>query len=192
MIALSNEQIEELLPFYVNGSLSDEETEAVAANLAANATLSVEADALKNLRASMQAEEVRSPGEFGLARIMRTIDSMDKTAAPSSGGQWFWKAAAVAAFAALIGQQVLNYEPTQEMTLVGAPVEAELIVAFRPVANEQEIRDLLLTHNLEIVNGPSALGLYQLKGADDVDLAEVLQALADASNIVETVENVDQ
>ena len=68
---MTTAQIHELLAFRANGTLEGEDLATVEAALAADADLRAELAALTAIRATMQAEEVQSPGDFGLARLMR-------------------------------------------------------------------------------------------------------------------------
>ena len=47
-----------------------------------------------------------------------------------------------------------------------------------PGASEADIRALLLAHDVSIVAGPTALGLYQVAIPDDADAAVIAQALS--------------
>ncbi|MCB1395457.1 MAG: hypothetical protein KDJ98_05650 [Rhodobacteraceae bacterium] len=193
-------EIELDLPFHVNGTLTDAERAEIDGWLADDALLAAEHAALAAIRADMQAEEIRSPGEFGLARLMRDIgrDGHAMAGPPSPSRTWMWQAAAAIAVVALLGQTLLMRTDTAEVRsagfeLAGAAVApGALVVGFMPDASEQQIRDLLVGLNLEIVGGPSALGLYRLDAAPGGDLAEAAAALRAASAIVESVENAQE
>lgn len=179
-----------LLPFHANGTLTEPERAEVQAWLDTDDQARAEAADLAAMRADMQAEEFRSPGEFGLARLLRDVDR-EQTApiAAPARRPWLWQAVAAVALAGLIGQALLPAATTPEagFEMAGAGGEVTfptLTVAFAPDATESALRDLLLAQGAEIVAGPSALGLYQVR-ADD--LAAVQAALA-ASALVASVE----
>lgn len=204
------DEIELLLPFQANGTLSPEDEAELAEWLARDAGLAEEAEALAAIRADMQAEPVQSPGEFGLARLMREVARDEATGtnppplAQARHRPWLWQAAAVVAMTAFLGQTIVTWdrpEGGREFSMASGangvvmsrpPSEAVfasgLIVAFVPSATEAEIRDLLLSLDLEIVSGPSSLGLYQVAGTD---IAAARVALAAAPQIVESVENAN-
>lgn len=211
------DEIELLLPFQANGTLSPEDEAELAEWLARDADLAEEAEALAAIRADMQAEPVQSPGEFGLARLMREVARDEATGtnppplAQARHRPWLWQAAAVVAMTAFLGQTIVTWDRSQggfefsqdgrEFSMASGangvvmsrpPSEAVfasgLIVAFVPSATEAEIRDLLLSLDLEIVSGPSSLGLYQVAGTD---IAAARVALAAAPQIVESVENAN-
>ena len=200
-----------LLPFHVNGTLTPDEAAEVQAWLAEDDAALAEAEALAAIRAEMQAEEVRSPGEFGLARLMRDVarEQAAMAAAPAPAPQqrkpWLWQAVAAVALAAFVGQTFVSTQRGAELrqaTTNGldaaarfglasgreAPAAAVpgpvLVVAFAPTATEAEIRALLLAAGVEIVAGPSSLGLYRLGGGDAAEALAVLEGAA----IVESVQ----
>lgn len=194
----ARDQIEQDLPFLVNGTLPDAERVEIEAWLADDAALAAERDALAAIRDSMQAEDVRSPGEFGLARLMRDIGREGGgpvtlnpvTEAPRR--PWLWQVAAAAAVVALLAQTVFLREGTPTgggYELAGASQTGDLVVGFVPQASEEAIRALLLDLGLEIVGGPSALGLYRLGVGEGGDPTAASTALRAAADVVESVEN---
>lgn len=184
------------LPFFVNGTLTDAERAEVEALMAEDARVAAEVEALSAIREGMQAEDIRSPGDFGLARLMRDVGRegagpatlKDPVQAPARG--WAWKIAAAVAMAALVGQTLyLNRPGNDRFELAGAAETGALLVSFAPGASEEAIRNLLVGSDLEIVGGPSALGLYRLDVVEGGDLAAATSALRAAADIVESVEN---
>jgi len=191
-----------LLPFHVNTTLDADERAAVEAWLAEDPEAADEAETLAAIRRDLQAEHVTSPGEFGLARLMRDIGRegaapATPAAAPKAANlvqrPWLWQAVAAVAVAGFIGQALLTggeRESDLRYGLAGAEADmaaASLTVAFVPEATEAQIRDLLVGLGVEIVSGPSSLGLYGLSAVDPAEAAAALRAAAD---IVESVENV--
>jgi len=175
--------VNELLPFYVNGSLSDDETSAVEAALASEPTLATEVTALRLIRDEMQADDnIVSPGEFGLARLMRDIE---KTPAPvRRGGLMSYLAvAAVAAFASVaVASLLTGPQNTAEYTLAGAGTDqSHILVGFAEGVSVADISAALATSGLEITGGPSALNLFTLGLQDEGDLSAALETLR-ASN----------
>lgn len=195
----TRDEIELDLPFFVNGTLDAETRAEVEDWLARDGGLQAEAGALAAIRERMQAEDVRSPGEFGLARLMRDVDragGRQQTAGPLYQKPWVWQVAAAVAVAFALGQALLpNASQPERFEVAGAPsvmmASATLTVAFQPDATEAQIRALLLDNGAEIVGGPSALGLYQLSVTDPADADAVAEALRAAGTIVESVANAD-
>ena len=192
-MALENAQrIAELLPFWINGSLSADEAAEVAAAVAANPALADEAAFLRALRDRMQAEPPGySPGEIGLARLKRQLAPQTAPRRVSLA-----TAAAVALIAAGLGfaaQTLLRPAPVEYIQASGGTDGPALLVAFQPTAPAQAISQALLAEGLTILDGPSALGLYRLAapdapGADLAALAERLQARADLFEMVDFAE----
>lgn len=191
-----------LLPFHANGTLTPSEQTEIDAWLAQDPAAADEARALADIRRDMQAEDIHGPGEFGLARLMRDVDREQAAQGAAPAGPpatqrqpWLWKAVAAVALAALLGQVLLTRQADAPgFELAGAPADplAEgpmLAVGFAPTATEGAIRALLTDLGLEIVSGPSALGLYRLRGDDAGDLDAAVPQLQAATGIVESVEH---
>ncbi len=201
----TREEIEQELAFLVNGTLSEAEAAEIEEFLSEDAQMTAERDALAAIRAGMQAEDIRSPGEFGLARLLR--DAGRETAAPVQdttkvvalrSRTWRWQAAAAVAVLALLTQTFLPRDAGVPASgggggyvLAGAAEPGALVVGFAPGATEERIREVLLSADLEIVAGPSALGLYRLDVLEGGDLSTAAAALQAAGDIVESVENAE-
>ena len=119
-----------------------------------------------------------SPGAFGLARLQRAI------AAEAAPARRYWRPAAAAALAATVatlGLFVLKSGPDagqDRYTQASGEVSKRLLtVTFRPDATESAISDLLLTNNLVIVDGPSALGLYRVQFDEGSDARAIMAVL---------------
>ncbi|MFV1878023.1 hypothetical protein [Nioella sp.] len=203
---MSYQDIHELLPFRANGTLEGADLAAVDAALAEDADLRAELAALTAIRATMRAEEVASPGEFGLARLMRDVDAEARVAAPVAANDnvvplsrlRIWQVAAAVVLAVGIGFNLPQIGPGSApmeraesepagFTLASGGAAADFTVVFAPDATEAELRALLLEAGLEIVSGPSALGIYGL-GLIDAEMSDAAFAALSASAIVEDVQ----
>jgi len=190
----ARDDIENDLAFHVNGTLSATESAEVEAWLADDDALRDEYDALARIRASMQAEEVRSPGEFGLARLMRDAarDATPVAAPKAQNRTWMWQVAAAVAVVGLLGQGLLLRGSDEGgYQMASAPVAGDLTVAFEPGATEERIRHLLQGLNVEIVAGPSALGFYRLEVLEGGEMSAVMTGLQGATGIIESVEDAE-
>ncbi|MGL4280637.1 MAG: hypothetical protein ACRCS0_09735 [Albidovulum sp.] len=181
-------EISELLPFYLNGSLSVEETAKVEQALAADAGLAEELLLLDRIRMSVQ-EDIpgNSPGEFGLARLGRDLAQTAPPGRPSLASL----AAAFALGAILSGLTAVQAmrAPEDSYRQAGAgPADESLLVAFRAEATAGEISEFLVAGNFVIVDGPSALGLFHVAPPEGVDPAAAVAELAAAGAIVESAE----
>ena len=192
-MSYSRDDIEALLPFYANGTLEGADRAAVEAALETDAELRADLAALQAIRQTMQTEEVASPGDFGLARLMRDVEAETPVTAPPAAANdnvvpvtrlRLWQTAAAVILAVGLGVNLLpgpgdapetgrsiatDEAPTTEegfsLASGGAP---DFTIAFAPDAREAEIRALLLQAGVEITQGPSALGLYGLSLLDSV------------------------
>ena len=193
---LPRDEIEALLVFLANGTLEGDERAAVEAAVAADPALQTELAALKAIRAQMQDEAPgASPGEFGLARLMRDVEAEPRQVAAPATPARLWRVAAVAAIALLAVQTVFVWTaPDAVYDLAGGGVESAtgpaLTVGFAPEATEGEIRALLLELELTIVDGPSALGLYTLAAPDAAARDAALSRLSGTA-LVETADAVE-
>ena len=192
---MSNEEISRLLPFWVNGSLAEPEAQAVRQALGESPALREEEHILRVLRAGIQTDENPvSPGAFGLARLNRALDAETIGRIPATR---FWAGAGIAAAfvsGVTIGMLLLKSPPQQPkghdlyQQASGEAGPGQLTVVFEPTATQAEIEALLVQFDLRIVDGPSALGLYQLRAGDEDTLTRALAALRAADRIIETAE----
>ncbi len=204
----SERELQELLPFYVNGTLDGDDLAAVEAYLARSEKAREEVVYLERLRNAMQSQpQVNSPGELGLKRLQREMSrageqgtraaDMAATAqhsARASVPAW-WRNLAVAAclVVAVLGVlTVTDWTGDRDgLRLAGGESAAVLQVTFKPQATEDSIRALLLEIGASITEGPSALGVYRLSlepGADDAVLSNALRQLRTRGNVVESAE----
>lgn len=195
---MSREEIRALLPFVANDSLTGPERDAAEAAIDADPDLQSELRALRGIRTAMQAEApVHSPGEIGLARLMREVEA-DKARAPARRRPWIWQAAAAVFAAVALGQAALHLPGTAEMGVLDgfrltsgrAAPDADFTIAVLPQTTEGALRDLLLRAGVEIVSGPSALGLYRLAPIDDVTRDAAYDILS-GSDLLESVSSTD-
>ena len=198
MTLLDQEEIDALLVFHANGTLKDDERKRVEAALDRDPALADDLSLLQALRAEMQEEDLPSAGALAQQRLMSAVSRTPQDAAPvaatvePSRSEWsFARMVAVLAVAALIGQSFFVWRGKDAATyeLASSGAVGDLLVAFQPDATEAMIRDTLLSLDLQIVSGPSSLGLYRLSSEDPQAGAEALAALND---VVESVESASE
>ncbi|WP_120495527.1 zf-HC2 domain-containing protein [Kiloniella sp. EL199] len=193
-------EIEELLPFYVNGTLEGEELEVVKKALAEDEALREECTFLESMRDEVHNQDLGiSPGGFGLKRLQRDL-AKEKTAQTQKIPQndnvksSVWRIAAFAACIMLLVQTayvVPLWQQNNDLIAASggnvAPVRGPVLsVTFVPEAQEENIRELLLAVDARIVDGPSALGIYKLSVPKDPEA--VISKLLAHKNLVETVQ----
>lgn len=198
MTLLDKDEIDALLVFHANGTLTTDEREQVETALARDPELADDLSLLQALRAEMREEALPSAGALAQQRLMAAVKRTSQDAAPieqeihQTKTQWpFARMVAVLAVAALVGQSLFvwrgNDAPGYELASSGAV--GDLLVAFQPNATEEMIRETLLSLDMQIVSGPSSLGLYRLSSGDtDVGV----QALAARNDVIESVENASE
>lgn len=184
---MTRDEAETLLPFYVNGTLDDEERAAVETAMEAHPELRAEVSALRAIRDTMQDDGAGySPGEMGLHRLMRAAEA-ETAPARRRPRTRFWQAAAAVLLAVALAQGTLLVMRGDDAGFRLAEGEqAAFTLALRPESTEAEFRALLLEAGVEIVGGPSALGLYRLAVPEGVAQSDAYETLA-ASPLVESL-----
>ncbi len=206
-------RFDELLPFYVNGTLSADDRTWIEHYLREHPLAANELNWLRSVQATAQQEAVPVSSEVGLDRALRRIHGERAAAAPAAMSAvervrgWFARlvpqpmlkpalAGALAVIAlqavvisAMVGERedtsLIRTSPPVGVTEHGAFVK----VNFRPTATEADIRMLLLDVQANIASGPGQLGDYYVRvPAWQVD---AVQAMLSASAIVEGVAVVD-
>jgi anti-sigma factor RsiW len=194
---MTRPEVEALLPFLVNGTLEGEEREIVEAALEQDAGLRAELAALAEIRDTMQAEDAGfSPGEMGLARLHKALDreeagatlpAVDVSARPASIAP-VWRIAAMILLVIAVGQAAFlllgDGRPGFELAGDGG---AALVVTVGPDTTEAALRAILISSGLEIVGGPSALGLYELAPVDPETSLEASREQLEGSGLFDTI-----
>lgn len=181
--SMTEKDVGELLPFYVNGSLEGAEHAAVADAVATVADLDAEVNALASIRQSVQTLEdaAQSPGELGLKRLMAEIDRIDgplpvATNAANTNAAPFWHRLSGYAVAACVGAlAVFVIAPSSDQGDFAVPASGEVMLAgpemtitvsFSQDAALADISAILRAEDLVIVDGPSARGVFLLADLD--------------------------
>lgn len=168
---MTDKYIIELLPWYVNNSLDEEENRLVAEALEKDDELKKEYELLKSISAAMRAEEMQTPGEMGFARLKRSMKETDQSKdTPQQAGSNItrWKFAAIAASLLLIVQVSFMLNQTNEQQYykpLGGENELQgtILITFSPGVTEQQVRETLLESQAVIIDGPSAAGIYRVR-----------------------------
>lgn len=198
-------ELDQLLPWYVNGTLGDDERARVEAYLAASAGAREEVELLRRLRDHVKASQPsQSPGELGLKRLQREIASERKAAAAQGGSTpGWWRPAAIAAALVIVIQGALLFQSWPEggnVDIAGGGKasgrSAVIEATFAPEATEAEIRAALQAIDGRLIDGPGALGVYRILltgvAADDGDAIRKALATLQAQPDVVTGANAGQ
>ncbi len=179
----------ELLPFYVNGTLSEAEKATVEKALEQDPDLRAELTALEVIRTAVRSDDLgRSPGDLGLARLKRDLGPAVQ---PARVGRAALIAAAFAlgaVLSALVTTQFTQRPESAYQQAGAAVVQNQLVVGFRSEATAAQISELLLSHDATIGDGPSAIGLYRVNLPEGVDAGAIAAALLMEKMIVESAE----
>lgn len=181
-----------LLPFFVNGTLSELENARVMRHLAGCASCHEALDEQRRLQDLMRAApEPRSNEAAAWARLSRTLDAESRP-----GLRWVrpaWMAglglAAAATLVLMFTPAVLinpdsgaaDYRTLTSATPELAPGSGTIRAIFVPQATVGDIEDLLDRTGLQIAGGPTSRGVYLLApGASGNASRDALATLRDS------------
>ena len=166
----------ELLPWYVAGRLDREDHAVVEAHLSHCASCQAELESERRLASTVARLPLDTNcGWAGRRRPMAPLPPSRHifgragkalTRALAWPGKFGWLLAAQAALALSVGLLLLpRSDPPQHRTLGAAPAQTigNIIVIFRPDANEGELRQILEANDAHFVDGPTSAGAYVLQ-----------------------------
>ena len=165
---------DELLPWLVNGTLSDEERQDIESHLEICQTCQQEVLLLQKMRAQVKDSPSQSPGEVGLNRLLKEVQR-ERTALKASSllqPKWWRTGLAIAASLIIFVQAGLLidawYLSKPVMPLAGPQLSGSILqISFVPTATEAEIRQVVNIVHGTFVDGPSQLGIYRIRLALD-------------------------
>ena len=153
---------EELLPWYVNGSLSDTERAQVDAWLAESAEARAELAALQAIHRQVRSEALPPASELGWARLRRDLEAPAQT-------HWWRPALAAAAGLVLCLQVVILARPAPTgMALLGGAVPAIegsgwlVQLEFADDVSWGQLAEQLSALDARLVDGPGSVGLVRV------------------------------
>jgi hypothetical protein len=203
----------EQIPFLLNGTLSASDRDALRAAIAAEPALGRELELQRRIREAVN-QSAAVPLRSSLPQFMNrlaaesqrdvntangNVTSLQRKVLPMSAERRHrhgWKIAfALAASLAIIQATMLAPLLKQtggELEPLSGPkttaiVTPNLQITFKPDATERQIRELLRAQGVELVSGPSALGVYQARAADPAKAAAALAAqsgVVDGANVL--------
>lgn len=172
-----NDRFEELLPWYVNGSLGAEDRAFVEAYLEQHPEVRGELDWYRSLQRRVQENAPAVPATLGLAKAMRLIQgdrpTFSERVSAFFGNLGMRPAYALAGLAIVAVQggvilQLLGdvHDNADEIRALNAKRVDEgpmLKISFAPDAKETDIRMLVIQLRGELAGGPGQLGDYYLR-----------------------------
>jgi anti-sigma factor RsiW len=166
---------QELLPWFVNGTLAAAEAAPVAAHLAECSRCQADAAALAAVRAVPVDVDAGGSVERGWAGLRSRLDGRPTETKRSHDRPW-WKpslqlalAAQAVVMLALVGALIATTarnEPYRALGSAPAAIEANALAVFRADATEQQMREALRAAGARIVGGPTISDAYLLHMAD--------------------------
>ena len=174
-----NLRFQELLPFYVNGSLQGEEREWMEQQLAQHADARAELDAVRALQAGIARSLPDVPDTIGLDKVMGRIRA-DQPGWFGRVAAWLGLGGGLRPATALAGLALVAVQAGVIVSLVATPRDEDagaglratkasavhdgplLKVNFAPDAKESEIRHLLVSVQGKLAGGPGQLGDYYI------------------------------
>lgn len=187
-----NERFEELLPWYVNGSLGNEDRAFVEAYLEQHPDARGELEWYRSLQRRVQENAPAVPATIGLAKAMRLIQgdrpTLSERIAGYFGNMGLRPSYAIAGLAvlALQGGVILNLlgdarendEEIRALRSVRVDEGPMLKISFAPDAKETDIRMLVVQLRGELAGGPGQLGDYYLRVPAGSEAAALARAHA--------------
>jgi hypothetical protein len=158
----------ELLPWYVNGTLAAPETTAVEDSIARSAGTRLELRLWQAVQTEVLREETTPATELGWRRVQKAL----RARKPTRSTRARTVAIAASVLALLGAHTVIVWQVAQERAGVMRPMsgspdgvragEWRIQIRFRDDATAGQIRTLLDELSARIVEGPSALGVYEI------------------------------
>ena len=202
---MSADRFNELMPWYVNGTISDEDRAWVDTHLRNHPDAQAELAWYQSLQTRMRDNAPAVPATIGLARTMQLIrgdqPSFSERVTAFFAGFGLRPTAAFAGLAVVAVQAgfifTLLHEPNDDTDVIRAKgtvlvTEAPLLkLNFAPDAKEADIRLLLMSVRGDLVAGPGQLGDYYVRvpaGTLDASLVAlkanpIVQAAATAPGV---------
>lgn len=168
-----HEEVQELLPWLVNGTLNHDEVAFVEAHLADCAECQGELAAERQLAAAIESSPIDS--EAAWERMEQRLEAAARPQFRPLASWWRkrvpigWAVASPVAAAAALALVVVNVPARQpvepQYRALGAPDAAQtpnLIVQFQPATRVSDMQGALQSVDARLVDGPTETGAYLL------------------------------
>lgn len=170
----AHQALQELLPWFVNGTLTPDQLDMVAEHLRGCAQCRQDVEWQRSVAAAGPAAPEGMDMERAMGRLMARLEPRE-AAAPRAreSGAWRawmpWALAAQTALIAVLALQTMAPDGRQaDYRVLGAgPAGASgnMVVAFRPDAALSDLQRLAQANGARVIDGPTVTGAYVLEVA---------------------------
>ncbi|MCZ6855688.1 MAG: zf-HC2 domain-containing protein [Gammaproteobacteria bacterium] len=178
---MNHQTIVELIPWYINGSLNEAETDYVSKHVTECASCAAEIEAELQLARSMADQpsgfdRLEAAEQRSFETLARRIKGTEQHRSPirlaiAAGAL---VAVVITAFVAGRYTQEVSFEAMTSVTADSRPV---LQLIFHPGVSERDLRLLIVDSGGALLGGPSSKGVYRLALPADVDAAQYARRL---------------
>ena len=170
---MNEQEVIELLPEYVNGSLDEERRAWVESAAASSHRIQKEIALLKIIRSEVKNEVISSSPDWGWRQLEKNIRLKEENVGSTDNinKSTVWRNWAVAASLVVCFQSAYLVSTSFESNSNFVPLstsgkENALDVRFANQISEADMRRIIMNTGGSIVGGPSALGMYQIEYSD--------------------------
>ena len=181
-----HQKILELLPWFVNGTLDEQERSMVNEHLNSCGTCHDEFMALKETSEVFHATTEPSKDSIVHARydFMQQLEGKSRKVGPASRWMIPVSLAACLLIAILLFGPFSQQEQSFETLGANASSKPVIQLIFQPDTAESFIQSLVTGDQRHIISGPTAQGVYRIELLADEDPQQVLQSLKDHPNVI--------
>ena len=161
---------DELLPWFVNNTLSETERTEVDTHVQTCTRCQQEVAFLHNMRTRVKENPIQSPGVFGLNRLLKEVqrdNEMERLQRQQQSGWWRTSLAIAASLIILIqaGLLIDAWFFSKPMVPLSGPEEQGIVLqlSFEPTAMEVDIRESVSAVGGTFIDGPGQLGVYRIR-----------------------------
>ncbi len=158
---------DELLPWFVNQTLTEQEREHVEGHVQGCPRCQQEVALLRQIRDEAKSLSPPLPGELGMQRLLREVRQKSR---PSRVQEpvWSWgKGLAIAASLVIVVQAGLLIEAwffSKPMMPLEPPMSGVVLqISFHPGSTEADIREMVNAIDGTLIGGPGQLGIYRIR-----------------------------
>ncbi len=178
---MTDEELINLLPWYINGTLSTSERDAVEGLLERSEKAREEHGFLLSLSRQVASESPQAPSELGWKRLQRDIRAEKQAAAKHASTKQWWKPSLAAAATVMLALQVGFWYQDSTLdnnsrllsdSLLDNPALLDdnywvIQVEFNQGSDWERVTAVIDRMQGQIVDGPSSMGLLRIAVPQD-------------------------